>query len=214
MALITISRLYGSGGSEVAERVARALGWSLLDNAFVEAVAERLGVAPEEVSAREERVPSLVERLGEAMALGSPEMLPASAEAILPPTEDRILDVTRRVIEEAVARGPVVLVGRGAQSFLAARADALHVFCYAPPEALARRAARRLNVAVEHARKVVEETNRNREQYVHKYWKRSWRAHENYHVCVNTEWLGLDGAAALVVALARERFGLGAGGAS
>ena len=29
----------------------------------------------------------------------------------------------------------------------------------------------------------------------------------NYHVCVNTSWLGLDGAAELIVQLARERFG-------
>ena len=207
MALITISRMYGSGGSEVAERVARALGWSLLDNAFVDAVAERLGVTPAEISAREERVPSLAERLAEAMALGSPEMLPASDDALLPPTEDRILEVTRRVIEEAVARGPVVLVGRGAQSFLAERSDALHVFCYAPAEALARRAAKRLGLGTQEARKVVEDTNRNREQYVQRHWNRSWKAHANYHLCVNTEWLGIDGAAALVERLARERFG-------
>jgi cytidylate kinase len=207
VALITISRLYGSGGSEVAERVARALGWSLLDNAFVDAVAERLGVEPAEISAREERVASLVERIGEAMALGSPEMLPASSDALLPPTEERILEVTRRVIEEAVARGPVVLVGRGAQSFLAERSDALHVFCYAPADALARRAARRLSLTIEQARKVVEETNRNREQYVKKNWDRSWKAHANYHVCVNTEWLGIEGAARLIEGLAREKFG-------
>ena len=36
--------------------------------------------------------------------------------------------------------------------------------------------------------------------------KRSWLAHENYHLCLNTEWLGIDGAASIVVRLARERF--------
>ena len=38
MAVLTVSRLYGSGGSEVAAIVARSLGWSLLDNAVVDAV--------------------------------------------------------------------------------------------------------------------------------------------------------------------------------
>ena len=33
---VTISRQYGSGGSEIAERVARALGWQLYDNAVVD----------------------------------------------------------------------------------------------------------------------------------------------------------------------------------
>ena len=210
MPIITVSRMYGSGGSEVAERISRALGWSLLDNAFVQAVAERLGVPPDEVSAREERVPSLAERLADAMALGAPEMMPAAAEVTLPPTEEQMIDVTRRVIDEAAARGPAVLVGRGAQSVLAEREDAIHVFCYAPREALVARAMKRLHVERKDAERVVDDTNRQREQYVRKYWGRSWLAHANYHVCVNTEGLGLDGAAALVVALARERFGGGA----
>ena len=34
MPVITISRTFGSGGSEVAARVADALGWTLLDNAL------------------------------------------------------------------------------------------------------------------------------------------------------------------------------------
>lgn len=206
MPLITVSRMYGSGGSEVAEQVASALGWSLLDNALVDEVAARLGVSTSEISAREERVPSLAERLANAMALGSPEILPASAEAILPPTEERMLEVTCRVLEEAVAAGPVVLVGRGAQSVLAERADALHVFCYAPVQALVRRTMARLSIPREEAERLVEETNRNREQYVKKYWNRSWRAHANYHLCVNTDWLGIERSAGMVVSLARAVF--------
>jgi hypothetical protein len=45
MPIITISREYGSGGSEVAARVASALGWHLYDNDVVEQVAARLGVS-------------------------------------------------------------------------------------------------------------------------------------------------------------------------
>ena len=69
MPIITISRQYGSGGSEVAERTAKMLGWELLDNEVVDAVAARLGLSIEEVKAREERAPSLVERLSSALAM-------------------------------------------------------------------------------------------------------------------------------------------------
>jgi cytidylate kinase len=207
MALITISRMYGSGGSEVAERVARALGWQLLDNAFVDAVAARLGISPAEVQAREERVPTLVQRLANTLALASPEILPPATEAPLPPSEERMIEVTTRIITEAVATGHAVLVGRGAQSVLATRSDVFHVFCYAPRPALVARAAHRLGVPAKEAERVVDDTNRQREQYVRKYWKRSWLAHENYHLCLNTDWFGLDGAADIVVRLARERFG-------
>ena len=207
MPLITVSRQFGSGGSEVAERVARMLGWHLYDNAVVDEVARRLGVDPSEVSAREERVPSLPERIASAMALGMPEVMPTVADLALQPDEESIVAVTKRVMEEAVLAGPAVLVGRGAQCMLAERADALHVFCYAPPDALASYAISNLGVAPADAARVVAEHNHQREQYVKRHWKRNWRDLANYHLCVNTAWLGLDGAAELIVQLARERFG-------
>ena len=132
MPVITVSRMYGSGGSEVAERVAKALGWQFYDNGLIDAVAERAGLSPEEVASREERVPSIVERLASALALGSSEILPPID---IETTEERIVAITKRIIEEAVQAGPAVLVGRGAQSLLANRVDALHVFCYAPKSA-------------------------------------------------------------------------------
>lgn len=206
MPIITISRMYGSGGSSIAATVAHAMGWTLLDNEVVDAVAERLGVTRAEVTAREERIPSLVERLADAMALGTPEMMPAVSDTPLPPSDERLVEVTRRVVEEAVAHGPVVVVGRGAQSMLAARADAIHVFCHAPRPALVARAAARLGVDVREAERTVDDTNRQREQYVRKHWNRAWRAPESYHLCLNTDWLGLDRAADVIIGLARDVF--------
>jgi cytidylate kinase len=206
MPIVTVSRQYGSGGSEVAERVAQALGWTLYDNAVVEEVASRLRMTPAEVSAREERVPSLVERMASAMALGVPEVMPVVGDIAAQPSEERMVMMTRRVIEDAAQAGPVVLVGRGAQCMLAARADALHVYCYAPFEELVRRAVEELGVPFAEARRHVAETNAQRDQYVRTYFKRDWKDLANYDLCVNTASLGLDGSAELVTRLTRERF--------
>jgi hypothetical protein len=102
MPVITVSRMFGSGGSEVAARIADGLGWTLLDNALVERVAAQLGRTPVEVQAIEERVPSLAERLADALALGSPEIVSPALSAPLPPTEERLLEGTERAIDEAV----------------------------------------------------------------------------------------------------------------
>ena len=205
MPIITISRMFGAGGSLVAGQVADALRWPLLDNAFVEAVAQGAGISAAEVAEREERVPSLVDRVLRALALGSPETLPALAE-VPAPSEERLLAVTRRVIEEAAAAGPAVIVGRGAQAILAERPDALHVFCHAPKEALVARAASRLAAGVDTARAEVERINRQREQYVRTHFDRDWRAMANYHLCLDTAALGIGGAAEVVVMVARRKF--------
>ena len=210
MPVITISRMYGSYGSEVAERVARSLGWALFDNAMIEAIAERSGLTRAEVTEQDERVPSLVERLASALSLGSPEIMPPVPSGPMETTEERIVAVTRRVIEEAMQAGPAVFVGRGAQCLLAERSDALHVFCFAPRAALRRYAMEKFSVDAVEAERRVADMNRQREQYVKRHWNRNWLAHENYHLCINTSWLGPDGAADLIVEAARRQFALAA----
>jgi cytidylate kinase len=198
--------MYGAGGSEVAARVAHALGWALFDNAMIDAVAERSGLTRAEVSERDERIPSMVERLATALSLGTPESMPAIPETRLMMTEERLVDITRRIIEEAVLQGPAVFVGRGAQCLLANRRDSLHVFCYASRPKLIEGAVKRLGVASKDAERVVTEMNRNRELYVRRHFNREWRDLTNYHVCLDTGWLGLDGAAHVVVEVVKNQF--------
>jgi cytidylate kinase len=207
--IITISRMFGSGGSEVAARAAGQLGWTLLDNAVVDAVAERLGVSAAEVSSREERVPSLAERIAASLTMSTPELgVPVVDASLMETAETKIVAVTKLVMEEAVQQGNAVLVGRGAQWMLADRPDALHVFCYAPKAFLVKYAIAHRGVNPANAEHEVDKMNRQREQYVKRHWGRDWRAFENYHLCVDTGRLGIDMAADLVVAAAKERFNL------
>jgi cytidylate kinase len=207
--IITISRMFGSGGSDVAARVARQLGWSLLDNAMVDAVAERIGIPRSEVSKIEERVPSLVERISATLRMSTPEyVVPVTDAALVETTEERVVEMTKSVIREAVQQGNAVLVGRGAQCMLADRPDALHVFCYAPMASLVEYAIAHRGVDAANATQEVVRMNKQREQYVKRHWGRDWKSFDNYHLCLDTARLGLDGAANLVLHAARARFTL------
>jgi len=205
MPAITITRQFGSGGGEVARLVAEALGWRLLDNDFIDGIARGLHRTPAAVQAIDERSPSLAERLADALALGGGEVVSASLATPMPPTEQRIADATREVIEEAIARGPAVVVGRGAQALLAQRTDVLQVYCFAPHEALVQRVMERDGLSNEEADKLVMEKNQQREQYIKRTFGREWLAPEHYHIMLNTAWLGIDRCVELVLDLARER---------
>src|SRR6059036_2979505 len=204
--VITITRQYASGGSDVALRLARQLGWEVIDNEFVDEVARRAGLPVEEVAQREERAPGLLERLARTLALASPEMFMATATAsAVEQDEATIVQVTERVIAEAAAQGRVVLVGRGAQAVLAQRPDALHVYVVAAKPWRMKHAVERLGVNPADVEKVVDETDRQRDHYVKTYYRRHRQDVVNYDMVVNTGKLGIDGAAALVVAEARRR---------
>jgi len=147
-----------------------------------------------------------LERLARTLAAGSPEMFIATAGVPrVEPDEAAIVQLTERVIAEAAAQGRIVLVGRGAQAVLAQRPDALHVYVVAPKPWRMKHAVERLGVSPADVEKVVDETDRQRDHYVKTYYGRHRQDVVNYDMVVNTGKLGIDGAAALVVAEARRR---------
>src|SRR5438034_10527296 len=163
--VITVTRQYGSGGSDIARLVAERLGWELVDNQFVEEVARRAGLPPDEVAQREERAPGLLERLARTLAAASPELFVASAGVPrVEQDEATIVRVTERIIAEAAAHGRIVLVGRGAQAVLVQRPDALHVYVVASKPWRMKHAVERLGVDLASVEKVVDDIDRQRDQ--------------------------------------------------
>jgi cytidylate kinase len=204
--VITVTRQYASGGSAIAHLVARELGWDVIDNEFVEQVARLAGLPPEEVAQREERAPGLLERLARTLAVASPEMFLSAEQAATVERDDAtIARMTERVIAEAAAHGRIVLVGRGAQVLLARRPDALHIYVVASKPWRIQHAIERLNLDPANAAKVVDDTDRRRDEYVTTYYGRLRTDVANYDLVVNAERLGFEGAAALVVAEAKRR---------
>jgi cytidylate kinase len=207
VAVVTITRQYGAGGSEVARLVAERLRWTVIDNEFVVEVARRAGLPPEEVAAREERGPSLMQRLARALATGSPEVFVPDAPAGGEPAEEAIVRQAERVIAEAAAHGRMVLVGRGAQAYLssARQEDALHVYVVAPRAARIRTLVERLGLDAARVEQTMDATDADRDRYVNQHYGRRRQDPANYHLVLNTSWLGYHGAAELVVEAVRRR---------
>ncbi len=204
--VITITRQYGSGGSDIAQLVARGLGWTVIDNQFVDEVARVAGLPTDEVAQREERAPGLLERLARTLAVASPELfITTAAVPRVEEDEATIVQLTERIIREAAGHGRVVLVGRGAQALLAQRPDALHVYVVASKPWRMKLAVERLGVEPGSAEQVVDDTDRRRDQYVRTYYGRHRQDPTIYDLVVNAERLGFEGAAGVIVAEARRR---------
>jgi CMP/dCMP kinase len=202
--LITISRQYGAGGSEVARRVAETLGWRVVDNELVEEVAVRAGLPPAQVAEREERCSIFVERLARSLAAATPDVFPppASAGTMVDLSETDLVKITETVVAEIAARGKVVLVGRAAPAVLAREADALHVKLVAPRAFRVGIAMQRLGSDAHRAASILDDTDRNRARYHREHYRRDWNDPAYFHMVLNTGALGFDGAAEVIVARA------------
>ena len=205
--IITISRQYGAGGSEVARRVAAALGWRVVDNELVDEVAARAGLPPADVAEREERVPSFAERLARTLAASTPELFAAPVPGGTVPKlqETDLVRITETVVAEVAAKGRVVLVGRAAPAVLARERDSLHLQLVAPRAYRIQAAAERLGLDPQRAAKITDETDSMRARYLRQFYRRDWYDPVNYHMVLNTGALGLDGVTEVIVGEAGRR---------
>jgi cytidylate kinase len=196
--IITIEREYGSGGGEIAQRLADRLGWKLWDQLLTEEIA-RLAECPKAVvEVREERTDPLYYRLLKSFLRGSYEGS-INAHKLKLVDSENILKLTERVVQHAAKSGNSVIVGRGAQHFLRNRADTLRVFLYAPREAKIRRLLARGKSEGE-AEQLVDSVDRERADFIQKYFGVEWPSRSVYHVMVNTE-IGEEPVAQTIVGL-------------
>jgi len=201
--LITISRQFGAGGSAVARLVAEKLGWSVVDNEIVDLVAQRAGITHEEVARLDERTPGFVERLARTLAASSEELAVPGVVAGTALEEPHILRITETVVQEVAAQGRAVLVGRAAVAVLSRQADALHVRVVAPKPFRIRVIMERLKLDARNAERALDETDAERSRYHREHYGRDWDDPINFHMVLNTERLGFNGAAEIVVGRAK-----------
>lgn len=197
--VITVSREYGSGGAEIARRVAERLGWRLVDDCLIEDIARLARVSPEVARKYDECVNSWFQRLVNAMWRGGFEGSASRVEegAFDP---ERMVDLATRVIREAAELGNAVIVGRGGQCILRGRRDAFHVSVHAPME-LRVRQLREMFGLTTGATERAEEIDARRAAYVRRYLGEDWKDPRLYHLVIDAS-IGLDRATDAVLVAA------------
>jgi cytidylate kinase len=182
--IITIEREYGSGGGEIAQLLAQQLGWKLWDQLLTEEIAKFANCPKAVVEVREERADPLYYRLFKSFLRGSYEGS-LNAHKLNVVDSESILRITRRVVEQVSKEGNSVLVGRGSQQFLRSREDTFRVFLYAPREDKVRRLLDRGKTQIE-AEQLVVTVDRERGDFIQKYFGVEWPDRGIYHTMINT----------------------------
>src|ERR1700746_2265501 len=182
--IVTIEREYGSGGGEIAQMLSAQLGWKLWDQLLTEEIARLANCPKAVVEVREERTDPLYYRLFKSFLRGSYEGSLNAHKLNLVDSES-ILKFTERVVQHAAKTGNSVIVGRGSQHFLRNRPDTLRVFLYAPREAKVRRLLGRGKSDPE-AQQLVDIIDRERADFIQKYFHVEWPDRAVYHTMINT----------------------------
>lgn len=207
--VVAVARQVGVGGEEVAQAVARRLGFRYVDYQVIQSAAEEAGVSPETVS-EAEHTPSLLTRILEALAR-NPSMpvaawadpLPLASSPLFTSADFR--KFVENVIRDLAEQGGCVIVGHAAQIILADRVDTLSVLITGSPEFRARRIMAGMGVDEKAALKVVERTDHERTEYFQRFYDAGWLTACTYDLCLNTDHVNPEQAAQLIESAASLR---------
>jgi len=182
--VITIEREYGSGGADIAKRIASRLGWKLWDQLLTNEIARLMECECRVVEEHEEKRDPLHYRLLKAFMRGSYEGSQNAPRLKIADT-DCIREVTERVVKGAAEAGECVIVGRGSAYYLQNRRDAFHVFVYAPLGDKVRRlraGGKNENEAVQ----LAETVDRDRAAFIKQYFGVEWPGRHRFHLMINS----------------------------
>jgi len=208
MAVITISRQYGSGGDDIAERICEILAYRYFDKSLMADVAFEVGLSATEIvdfSEDQHRVRGFLERLFSRQRVVAEarkwreDTAGARIQEVIGLDEVQSIALVRSIIRAAYKQGNVVIVGRGGQALLREEPGVLHVRIEAPLLARARHVQDREQMSLEAAQKKIAEREAAAADYLKRFYGIDWLDPLLYHLVINTGLTSVQVAVSLVV---------------
>jgi cytidylate kinase len=182
MAVITISRDLGSGGFDIAQQVAKNLGYEFVDKSTADGIFRQYGLT---------KFDDLYNS-----ALGILDLV--NADNLL------IVSMLNEILEAVARRGKIVILGRAGFAVLGGYADVLNVRIQAPfSERVKRVMAREGLTDPQSTEERVREDDNVHRKYVQMFYNKHWDEPSNFDLVIDTSSLSSDMAVNQIVEAAR-----------
>ena len=182
MTVITLSRMIGSDGAEVARQVAGELGYRLVDKQVFERILQQYGLI--EFDDLYDSAPGFWARFDS--------------------TNLQIISMLNRTILGIARLGNVVILGRGGYAALSEYADVLHVRIQAPLLVRAQRvmAAEGLD-SIGEAKGIISRNDKARAMFVRGFYDADFHTASQFHLVLDTGIISVDKASMWITEASR-----------
>lgn len=200
--IIAIGRQFGSGGREIGRLLAGRLNIPFYDKEILKKAAEASGISPEMFEEGDEKPAS---SLIYSLSVGSYDRSALFSDYSKKADRDTVFKWQSDTIRRLAAEGPCVIIGRCAGHLLRAVPGLVSVYVHAPLEARIQRISRLHNIDEDAARALIRKTDKTRANYYSFYTDREWDAAAGYDLCLDSDKLGVEGAAEVILAFCQNR---------
>lgn len=193
--VITIGRQYGSGGREIGQKVAEYYGIPFYDNELITRAAKESGFAEENFAKAEDRATnSLLYSLAMGINVYGNQDFGFNGLSL----DDRIFLAQSDVIRKVADEGPCVIVGRCADYVLKDNKNCIKIFIYADFDFRRERAINVEGIDKNSVNAFIAKKDKTRANYYNYYADIKWGDYNNYDLCINSAFLGIDGTTKLI----------------
>ena len=198
--VITIARQYGSGGREIALKVAEILGIKAYGKELIELAAEKSGYHPEMLKKVDERAAG---SLLYSLAMGSAVTGGLAGHYDIP-MNDKLFIVQNEIIKELAEKEQCVIIGRCGDYALRDFPNKITVFIHADMDSRIERIMKINNVSCDEAEGLIEKEDKRRANYYNFYTGKKWGSIEQYTLTLNSSVVGVDESAKIISHIARD----------
>ena len=192
-----MGRQFGSGGREIAKKLAVYLGISCYDQELITLAAKQAQFKEEIFADKDEKAASPWLYAGVYERGLSPNRSQ--------PAEDILFQMQSEIIRKIAGREDCIIVGRCADAVLQSEdVELLRIFICAPFDWRVHHRMELNGMDEKSAVTLVRQMDKQRKRYYEYYTNHSWGKPDNYDLCVNSARLGIDRTAALLATHLRE----------
>ena len=181
--IITINRMYGSGGRLLGKALANKLGIHFYDHELIHLASEENDIPYEELLKVDEKKAS-------QWRLPINEQMQMQPQYHFHPMNDVLFETQSKIIERLGKTEDCIIVGRCANYILGD--DCLSLFVYAPYEYRVKAVMERLGREQKSARTLVKKMDKTRKSYYEFFTDQKWNNLDNYQMCIDTSRFSQD----------------------
>ena len=181
--IITINRMYGSGGRLLGKALANKLGIHFYDHELIHLASDENDIPYEELLKVDEKKAS-------QWRLPINEQMQMQPQYHFHPMNDVLFETQSKIIERLGKTEDCIIVGRCANYILGD--DCLSLFVYAPYEYRVKAVMERLGREEKSARTLVKKMDKTRKSYYEFFTDQKWNNLDNYQMCIDTSRFSQD----------------------
>lgn len=195
--VITIGREYGSGGRDIAKKLAEKYNIPYYDKELLARAAKDSGICEELFKSHDERPTSsfLYSLVMDTYSMGYSGNTYTDM-----PINHKVFLAQFDAVKKIAAEGSCVIVGRCADYALESFPHMTSIFIHANMESRVERICQRHDITIGKAKEMISKTDKRRSSYYNYYSNKKWGSADSYDLCIDSGKLGVDGTVEVIAA--------------